>query len=89
MDHRTGAECLKDVNNTLHSGGLDPRIRAPFRLIWAEEDTALRRELTYGMQPYFEQPVDIRYLPGVGHFVTDEAPELVTERLLAHLASHR
>ena len=63
-----------------------PRIRAPFRLIWAEEDTALRRELTYGMQPYFEQPVDIHYLPGVGHFAPLEAPEQVAALLLGHLS---
>jgi len=63
-----------------------PRIRAPFRLIWAEEDAALRRELTYGMEPYFEQPVDIRYLPGVGHFAPLEAPEQVAALLLEHLS---
>jgi pimeloyl-ACP methyl ester carboxylesterase len=62
-----------------------PRIRAPFRLIWGEEDAALRRELTLGMEPYFEQPVEVRYLPGVGHFAPLEAPGKVAALLLEHL----
>jgi len=62
-----------------------PRIRAPFRLIWAEEDAALGRELTYGLEPYFERPVEVSYLPGVGHFAPLEAPEKVAALLLEHL----
>lgn len=54
-----------------------PRIRAPFLLIWAEEDIALERELTYGLEPWFEHPPQVRYLPGVGHFAPLEAPEQV------------
>ena len=46
-----------------------PRIRAPFLLIWGEEDIALGRELTYGLEPWFEHPPQVRYLPDVGHFV--------------------
>jgi pimeloyl-ACP methyl ester carboxylesterase len=54
-----------------------PRIRAPFLLIWAEEDIALERELTYDLEPWFEHPPQVRYLPGVGHFAPLEAPEQV------------
>lgn len=64
-----------------------PRIRAPFRLVWAEEDLALGRELTVGLEPYFERPPDVRYLPGVGHFAPLEAPERVAALLLEHLGS--
>lgn len=62
-----------------------PRIRAPFRLIWAEEDIALGRELTQGLEPYFESPPEVRYLPGVGHFAPLEAPDQVASLLLEHL----
>ncbi|HZI15797.1 MAG TPA: alpha/beta fold hydrolase [Myxococcus sp.] len=65
--------------------GGQPRIRAPFRLIWAEEDIALRRELTLGLEPYFETPPEVRYLPGVGHFAPLEAPDQVATLLLEHL----
>jgi epoxide hydrolase 4 len=58
-----------------------PRIRAPFLLIWAEEDIALERELTYDLEPWFERPPQVRYLPGVGHFAPLEAPEQVAELL--------
>ncbi|NVJ24196.1 MULTISPECIES: alpha/beta fold hydrolase [Myxococcus] len=62
-----------------------PRIRAPFRLVWGEEDTALGRELTVGLEPYFEQPPEVRYLAGVGHFPPLEAPERVASEILEHL----
>jgi pimeloyl-ACP methyl ester carboxylesterase len=57
------------------------RIRAPFLLLWGEEDVALERHLTYDMERYFEHPPQVRYLPGVGHFVPLEAPEVVAESL--------
>ncbi|MFP2912783.1 alpha/beta fold hydrolase, partial [Pyxidicoccus sp. 3LFB2] len=66
-----------------------PRIRAPFRLIWAEEDVALGRELTVGLEPYFTHPPDVRYLPGVGHFAPLEAPDQVATLLLEHLGPAR
>jgi pimeloyl-ACP methyl ester carboxylesterase len=62
-----------------------PRIRAPFLLIWAEEDVALGRELTYNLEPYFEHPPVVRYLPAVSHFAPLEAPEQVAALLLEHL----
>ena len=34
-------------------------------------------------------PFRLAVLPGVGHFVTDQAPEAVTRELLSHLARHR
>lgn len=62
-----------------------PKIRAPFRLIWGEQDRALGKELTVGLDPYFERRPDIRYLPGVGHFATIEAPEKVGALIVDHL----
>jgi len=62
-----------------------PRIHAPFRLIWGEQDIALRKELTQGLAPWFSQPPEVRYLPDVGHFVPLEAPERVAALLLEHL----
>jgi pimeloyl-ACP methyl ester carboxylesterase len=62
-----------------------PRIQAPFRLIWGEQDIALGKELTQGLAPWFTQPPEVRYLPDVGHFVPLEAPERVAALLLEHL----
>ncbi len=34
-------------------------------------------------------PFRFEVLPGIGHFVTDEAPEAVTQLLLSHLGGQR
>ncbi|WP_368668601.1 alpha/beta fold hydrolase, partial [Myxococcus sp. AB025B] len=65
-----------------------PRIRAPFRLVWAEEDRALGRELTEDLEPWFELPPQVRFLPGVGHFAPLEAPALVSAQILEHVGTH-
>lgn len=62
-----------------------PKIKAPFRLVWAEEDKALGKELTVNLDSYFEQPVDVEYLPNVGHFAPIEAPQKVGPLVAAHL----
>jgi len=63
-----------------------PRITAPTLLIWGEQDIALRKELTYGMEPLFDAPFRIRYVPDSGHWIQQEQAALVNELLLEHLA---
>ena len=63
-----------------------PRIRAPFLLIWGEQDPALRKTLTRGLGRYFELRPVVHYLPEEGHFVPLEAPEKVAALLLEHFA---
>lgn len=58
-----------------------PRIKSPTLLIWAEEDRALGKELTYGMEPLFEETFSIKYLPGCSHWVQQEQPLLVNQYL--------
>jgi epoxide hydrolase 4 len=62
----------------------DP-IASPTLVIWGEDDTALGKELTRGMQRYFSGPFTIRYVPGGSHWVPEERPELVNELLLEFL----
>jgi epoxide hydrolase 4 len=66
-----------------------PRIRAPFLLIWGEKDAALRKQLTKGLEPYFEQRPAVHYLPEEGHFVPLEAPEKVAALLIEHFSAGR
>lgn len=66
-----------------------PRIRAPFLLIWGERDAALSRQLTQGLEPYFEQRPAVHYLPEEGHFVPLEAPEKVAALLIEHFSAGR
>lgn len=65
-----------------------PIVTAPTTMIWGEEDIALGKELTTGTERYVRD-LDLHYLPGVGHFVQQEAPDRVNELLLAHLERAR
>ncbi len=61
-----------------------PLIEAPTLMIWGEEDTALGLELTEGYEPYVAD-LTLERLPGVSHWVQQEAPAAVNARLLAWL----
>lgn len=62
------------------------QISAPTLLIWAENDVALGKELTYGMEPLFSGSFRIHYVPNCSHWVNEEQPELVN-RLLGDFLS--
>lgn len=53
-------------------------------MIWGEQDVALGKETTYGTDP-FVRNLTLRYLPGVSHWVQQEAPETVNAMLEAWL----
>ena len=59
-------------------------VDVPTLMIWGEEDTALGKETTYGTEE-FVRDFTIRYLPGVSHWVQQEAPERVNGMLAAWL----
>jgi pimeloyl-ACP methyl ester carboxylesterase len=62
-----------------------PRIHAATMLIWGEQDVALGKELTFGMEPLIAAPLEVKYVPDCGHFVHQEQPEVVNELLLDFL----
>lgn len=57
-----------------------PTIETPTLMIWGEEDKALGLELTEGYAPYVAD-FTLARLPGVSHWVQQEAPERVNERM--------
>ncbi len=59
-------------------------IDRPTLLIWAEDDAALGRSLTYGLEPWVSN-LKVHYLSRCGHWVQNEAPEEVNAQLLAFL----
>ena len=63
-----------------------PRIAAPTLVIWGENDVALGRELTLGMEPLVGGPFQIKYIPLCGHWVQQEQPDVVNGHLLDFLA---
>lgn len=63
-----------------------PVIEVPTLLVWGEEDAALGLELTEGYGA-FVADFTLRRLPGVSHWVQQEAPERVNAILRAWCAS--
>jgi epoxide hydrolase 4 len=61
-----------------------PIIEIPTILIWGEADSALGKETTYGTERYVKD-VSICYLPGVSHWVQQDAPERVNALLESFL----
>ena len=57
-----------------------PKISVPTLMIWGEEDAALGIELTDGYEPYVTD-FSLARLPGVSHWVQQEAPTLVNEKM--------
>jgi len=63
-----------------------PPIAVPTLMVWGEEDAALGIELTEGYEPYVND-LTLERLPGVSHWVQQEAPEAVNARLGAWLTA--
>ena len=61
-----------------------PTIDLPTLVVWGEDDIALAKETTYGTERY-ARDVRIVYLPGVSHWVAQEAPERVNALLTKFL----
>ena len=65
-----------------------PTIEVPTLLVWGEDDIALTKETTFGTDRYVSD-LTLRYLPGVSHWVNQDAPEVVNAMLEAWLAGER
>jgi pimeloyl-ACP methyl ester carboxylesterase len=61
-------------------------IAVPTLYLWGDSDQTVGRAAAEGTAEFVAAPFRFEVLPGVGHFVTDEAPERVTALLLDHLA---
>jgi len=59
-------------------------VEVPTLIIWGEEDSALEASLVPGTER-FVADLTVRYLPGVSHWVQQEAPETVNAMLEAWL----
>lgn len=59
-------------------------IPAPTLLIWGEEDFALSKALTYDLEKWVPN-IQWHYIPRCGHWVQNEAPEIVNQALLEFL----
>ncbi len=63
-------------------------IEVPTLYIWGDADDTVGRVAAEGTRDFVAAPYRFEVLPGVGHFVADQAPDRVNELLLQHLAAH-
>jgi pimeloyl-ACP methyl ester carboxylesterase len=67
------------------SAAMNPQpgtVETPTLMIWGEEDAALGKATTVGTDQYVKN-LTLRYLPGVSHWVQQEAPEKVNAMIEA------
>lgn len=57
----------------------DQRLRTPTLLLFGREDFAIDESALEGYEPYADD-MRVELVPGCGHFIVDERPELVLER---------
>jgi pimeloyl-ACP methyl ester carboxylesterase len=72
-----GALALPDV----------PAVTVPTMYLWGDQDATVGRVAAEATAEYVTAPYRFEVLPGVGHFITDQASERVNELLLQWLAS--
>jgi pimeloyl-ACP methyl ester carboxylesterase len=63
-------------------------IAVPTLYIWGDADATVGRFAAEETKTFVAAPYRFAVLPGIGHFASDEAPDAVTDLLLAHLAQH-
>ena len=68
-----------------HYAGAAPMIEVPTLMVWGEDDDAIGIEATEGYEPYVRD-LTLQRLPGVSHWVQQEAPEEVNAILQAWLS---
>jgi pimeloyl-ACP methyl ester carboxylesterase len=60
----------------------DKRLTVPTRFLLGEGDPVIKPEILEHARPHADD-LEIEVVPGVGHFIADEAGDLVAERALA------
>lgn len=71
-------------------GGLDTdrgMVEVPTLLIWGDADTALGAELVPGTEAYVPD-LEVRFIPGISHWVQQDAPDEVNAAISEWLAAH-
>jgi pimeloyl-ACP methyl ester carboxylesterase len=64
------------------------RIKVPTLYIWGDADATVGPHAAKGTGEFVTATYAMEVLPGVGHFVMDQAPAKATELILAHVKRH-
>ena len=65
---------------------LSERLEVPTRLLFGENDFAIDKRLLEGYEPYADD-MQVEFVPDTGHFIVDERPGLVSDRIRSFLLS--
>jgi pimeloyl-ACP methyl ester carboxylesterase len=68
-----------------HLMGRYSKVKCPTLVIWGEDDAALDKSLTLGMDKYVEGAYEIKYIQKCGHWVQQEESEKVNRYLMEFL----
>ena len=63
-------------------------IRVPALYVWGDADDTVGRAAAEATRDFVSGPYRFEVLPGIGHFIADEAPDQLSDLLLAHLARY-
>jgi pimeloyl-ACP methyl ester carboxylesterase len=63
-------------------------VEVPTLYLWGEEDATVGRAAAEMTAHYVRADYRFVPMPGVGHFLTDQADAAVSQLLLQHLAAH-
>jgi pimeloyl-ACP methyl ester carboxylesterase len=63
-------------------------IQVPTLYIWGDADATVGANAANGTKEFVGAAFGMEVLPGVGHFIMDQAPAKAVDLLLAHLARH-
>ncbi len=73
---------LREVVPILRGRYAERRLTVPTRMLFGTEDAAIHPDLLAGYESHVED-MEIEFVPGCGHFIADERPDLVAERARA------
>ncbi len=63
-------------------------IQVPTLYIWGDADVTVGPDASHGTSDFVGAAYAMEVLPGIGHFIMDQAPARATELLLAHIGKH-
>ncbi len=65
-----------------------PAVSVPTMYVWGDADATVGRVAAEATAEFVTGPYRFEVLPGVGHFITDQAPESTSELLLQHVGAY-
>lgn len=70
---------LRELVPILRGRYADQRLTVPTRMLFGTDDAAIHTDLLAGYEAHADD-MEIELVPGCGHFIADERPDLVAER---------